>query len=199
MLIGELKPDQGSIKISKRLETLYLDQNRTQLDPKKTILETLCPQGGDMVKVMGKPKHVMAYIKEFLFQPEQLRGPVGVLSGGEKNRLLLAMSLAQESNFLILDEPTNDLDMDTLDRLQDMLAAYDGTLLIVSHDRAFLDNVVTSTIVLEGDGTAIEYAGGYEDYLLQKKGGQLRKLNISRPLRPAKPTRKRNNPKSLRN
>lgn len=173
MLIGELKPDSGSIKISKRLMPLYLDQNRTQLDPNKTILEILCPNGGDMVKVMGKPKHVMAYIKEFLFDPSQLRGPISVLSGGEKNRLLLALSLAQDSNLLILDEPTNDLDMDTLDRLQDMLSAYEGTLIIVSHDRAFLDNVVTSTIVLEGDGTAIEYAGGYEDYLAQKKGGQL--------------------------
>jgi ABC transport system ATP-binding/permease protein len=171
IMIGELKPDSGSVKISKRLEPLYLDQNRTKLDPSKTILETLCPGGGDMVKVMGKPKHVMAYIKEFLFHPDQLRGPVSVLSGGEKNRLLLAMSLAQDSNLLILDEPTNDLDMDTLDRLQDMLSAYDGTLLIVSHDRAFLDNVVTSTIVMEGDGTTVEYAGGYEDYLLQKRGG----------------------------
>jgi ATP-binding cassette subfamily F protein uup len=171
IMIGDMKPDTGSVKISKRLQPLYLDQNRTKLDPSKTILETLCPGGGDMVKVMGKPKHVMAYIKEFLFHPDQLRGPVSVLSGGEKNRLLLALSLAQDSNLLILDEPTNDLDMDTLDRLQDMLAAYDGTLIIVSHDRAFLDNVVTSTIVMEGDGTAIEYAGGYEDYLLQKRGG----------------------------
>lgn len=175
ILIGDLKPDTGTVKISKRLMPIYLDQNRTKLDPTKTILEILCPQGGDFVKVMGKPKHVMAYIKEFLFHPDQLRGPVSVLSGGEKNRLLLALSLAQESNLLILDEPTNDLDMDTLDRLQDMLAAYDGTLIIVSHDRAFLDNVVTSTIVMEGDGTAIEYAGGYEDYLLQKRGGQNKK------------------------
>jgi ATP-binding cassette subfamily F protein uup len=172
ILIGDLKPDTGSVKISKRLMPIYLDQNRTKLDPEKTILEILCPNGGDMVKVMGKPKHVMAYIKEFLFHPDQLRGPVRILSGGEKNRLLLALSLAQDSNLLILDEPTNDLDMDTLDRVQDMLAAYDGTLLIVSHDRAFLDNVVTSTIVMEGDGTTIEYAGGYEDYLLQKRGSQ---------------------------
>jgi len=175
MLIGDLKPDTGSVKISKRLMPIYLDQNRTKLDPSKTILEILCPNGGDMVKVMGKPKHVMAYIKEFLFDPAQLRGPVSVLSGGEKNRLLLALSLAQDSNLLILDEPTNDLDMDTLDRVQDMLAAYDGTLIIVSHDRAFLDNVVTSTIVMEGDGTVIEYAGGYEDYMAQKRGGLAQK------------------------
>lgn len=198
MLIGELKPDHGRIKISKRLETLYLDQNRTQLDPNKSILETLCPGGGDMVSVMGKPKHVMAYIKEFLFQPEQLRGPVGVLSGGEKNRLLLAMSLARESNFLILDEPTNDLDMDTLDRLQDMLANYDGTLLIVSHDRAFLDNVVTSTIVLEGDGTAIEYAGGYEDYLAQKRGAPKKTERVVHvKAKPAPEERPKEKPKKL--
>ncbi|MBP6985411.1 MAG: ATP-binding cassette domain-containing protein [Alphaproteobacteria bacterium] len=171
MLIGDLKPDTGSVKVSKRLMPIYLDQNRTKLDPHKTILEILCPGGGDMVKVMGKPKHVAAYIKDFLFDPAQLRGPVSVLSGGEKNRLLLALSLAQDSNLLILDEPTNDLDMDTLDRLQDMLAAYEGSLIIVSHDRAFLDNVVTSTIVMEGDGSVIEYAGGYEDYLAQKRGG----------------------------
>ncbi|MEN8236413.1 MAG: ABC-F family ATP-binding cassette domain-containing protein [Pseudomonadota bacterium] len=175
MLIGELKPDSGSVKISKRLMPVYLDQNRTRLNPNKTIHETLCPHGGDFVTVKGRPKHVMSYIKEFLFHPDQLHGPVRVLSGGEKNRLLLALSLAQDSNLLILDEPTNDLDMDTLDRLQDMLADYTGTLLLVSHDRSFLDNVVTSTIVLEGDGTAIEYAGGYEDYLFQKRGKPTKK------------------------
>lgn len=169
MLIGELKPDFGSVKISKRLMPIYLDQNRTKLDPNKTLHEILCPHGGDFITVKGKPKHIMSYLKEFLFHPDQLHGPVRVLSGGEKNRLLLALSLAQDSNLLILDEPTNDLDMDTLDRLQDMLASYTGTLLLVSHDRAFLDNVVTSTIVLEGDGTAIEYAGGYEDYLYQRR------------------------------
>lgn len=186
MLIGDLKPDTGSVKISKRLMPVYLDQNRSKLDPSKTLLETLCPQGGDMVQVMGKSKHVMAYIKEFLFDPAQLRGPVSVLSGGEKNRLLLALSLAQDSNLLILDEPTNDLDMDTLDRVQDMLAAYDGTLIIVSHDRAFLDNVVTSTIVMEGDGTTIEYAGGYEDYLAQKRGGMAQKQSIQTNLKDKK-------------
>lgn len=187
MLIGELKPDTGSVKISKRLMPVYLDQNRTQLDPQKTILEILCPNGGDMVKVMGKPRHVAAYMKDFLFDPSQLRGPVSVLSGGEKNRLLLALSLAQDSNLLILDEPTNDLDMDTLDRLQDMLMAYEGSLIIVSHDRAFLDNVVTSTIVMEGDGSVIEYAGGYEDYLAQKRGGKAggSSKGVDKPKKPA--------------
>ncbi len=168
ILIGDLKPDTGVVKISKRLLPVYLDQSRTKLDPKKTIHEILCPEGGDFVNVKGNPRHVMSYIKDFLFHPDQLHGPVRVLSGGEKNRLLLALSLAQESNLLILDEPTNDLDMDTLDRLQDMLAAYEGTLIVVSHDRAFLDNVVTSTIVMEADGRVDEYVGGYEDYLRQR-------------------------------
>ncbi len=180
ILIGDMKPDTGTVKISKRLLPVYLDQNRAKLNPNKSILETLCPQGGDFVNVRGKPKHVIAYMKEFLFHPDQLRGPVSVLSGGEKNRLLLALSLAQESNLLILDEPTNDLDMYTLDRLQDMLAAYTGTLIVVSHDRAFLDNVVTSTIVMEGDGSAIEYAGGYADYLLQKRGDKKKQIIVKR-------------------
>lgn len=169
MLIGEIKPDSGSIKIGKRFSQTYLDQSRITLDPNKSVKETLCPDGGDFIHVQGQPRHVISYLKEFLFHPDQARSPVRVLSGGEKNRLLLAICLAQQSNFMVLDEPTNDLDMDTLDRLQDMLCAYEGTLLVVSHDRSFLDNVVTSTIVLEGDGTAIEYAGGYSDYLTQRK------------------------------
>lgn len=167
LLIGEEKPDRGKVKLGKTMDPLYLDQNRKDLDPKKTLWDTLCPQGGDHIMVQDKPRHVVGYLKEFMFKPEQARSPVSTLSGGERNRLLLAMSLATSSNFMILDEPTNDLDMDTLDRLQDMLCDYEGTLLIVSHDRAFLDNVVTSTIVMEGDGKVTEYAGGYSDYLKQ--------------------------------
>lgn len=169
MLIGGLRPDNGKIKIGKRLDPIYLDQNRATLDPKKTLWETFCPTGGDHIDVQGKQRHVIAYLKEFMFKPEQARSPIYTLSGGEKNRLLLALALATSSNFMILDEPTNDLDMDTLDRLQDMLCQFEGTLLLVSHDRSFLDNVVTSTIVMEGDGIVQEYAGGYQDYLRQSK------------------------------
>lgn len=172
ILTGEEKPDHGKVKIGKTLDLLYLDQNRTSLDPKKTLWETLCPTGGDHLDVQGKQRHVVGYLKEFMFHPDQARSPVSTLSGGERNRLLLAMSLASSANFMILDEPTNDLDMDTLDRLQDMLCDYEGTLLIVSHDRAFLDNVVTSTIVMEGEGVVQEYAGGYQDYLRQAGKGK---------------------------
>lgn len=169
MLIGDLKPDGGKVKINKNLDAVYMDQGRTQLDPQKTLWETLCPNGGDHVHVQGREKHVVAYLKGFLFQPEQIKAPAGLLSGGEKNRLLLALSLARPSHLLVLDEPTNDLDMDTLDRLQEMLSQYQGTILVVSHDRSFLDNVVTSLMVMEGDGQVTEYAGGYSDYLKQRK------------------------------
>lgn len=172
MMIGEEKPDSGKIKIGKTLDPLYLDQNRKTLDPTKTLWDTLCPNGGDHIMAQGKARHVVGYLKEFMFKPEQARSPVSTLSGGEKNRLLLAYSLATSSNFMILDEPTNDLDMDTLDRLQDMLADYEGTLVVVSHDRAFLDNVVTSTIVMEGGGNVTEYAGGYKDYIRQSQKQQ---------------------------
>jgi ATP-binding cassette subfamily F protein uup len=168
MLTGEEKPDAGHIRLGKGLTAAYLDQSRAALDLKKTLWETFCPEGGDYVQVQDRYVHVVAYLKEFLFDPEQMRSPVSTLSGGERNRLLLAMSLAQKSNFLILDEPTNDLDMDTLDRLQGILSDYDGTLVVVSHDRNFLDNTVTSIISFEGEGVALEYAGGYSDYLNQK-------------------------------
>ncbi len=180
MLIGEEKPDRGKVKIGKTLDPLYLDQNRKDLDPSKTLWDTLCPQGGDHIMVQDKSRHVVGYLKEFMFKPEQARSPVSTLSGGERNRLLLALSLATSSNFMILDEPTNDLDMDTLDRLQDMLCEYEGTLLIVSHDRAFLDNVVTSTIVMEGDGNVVEYAGGYSDYLKQSGKGKQPEIKSSK-------------------
>ena len=167
MLIGELEPDTGSVKLGANLIPVVIDQRRTALDPDKTPWEILADRN-DHVLVRGHQRHVMTYLREYLFRDEQARQPVRTLSGGERNRLLLAKALAAPSNLLVLDEPTNDLDADTLDLLQEALSDYDGTVLLVSHDRDFLDRLVTSTIALEGDGTAIEYAGGYSDYLVQR-------------------------------
>jgi ATP-binding cassette subfamily F protein uup len=167
MLIGELAPDTGSVKLGANLMPVVIDQRRMTLDPTKTPWEILADRN-DHVLVHGRPRHVMTYLREYLFRDEQARQPVRTLSGGERNRLLLAKALAAPSNLLVLDEPTNDLDADTLDLLQEALSDYDGTVLLVSHDRDFLDRLVTSTIALEGDGTAIEYAGGYSDYLTQR-------------------------------
>jgi ABC transport system ATP-binding/permease protein len=167
MLIGELEPDSGTVKLGANLLPVVIDQRRTALDPDKTPWEILADRN-DHVLVRGTPRHVMTYLREYLFKDEQARQPVRTLSGGERNRLLLAKALAAPSNLLVLDEPTNDLDSDTLDLLQEALSDYDGTVLLVSHDRDFLDRLVTSTIALEGDGTATEYAGGYSDYLLQR-------------------------------
>lgn len=173
ILTGELKSDSGYLRLGKNLDMIYLDQKRDFLKGEATVAENLVEGGGDMVWVQGQQKHVIGYLKDFLFTPIQARSPVKSLSGGERNRLMLAKALAQPSNFLILDEPTNDLDMDTLDLLQEILDDYQGTILIVSHDRSFLDTLVTSTIALEGDGTVIEYAGGYTDYLTQRKVHQI--------------------------
>jgi ATP-binding cassette subfamily F protein uup len=167
MLIGELAPDSGTVKLGANLMPVVIDQRRVQLAPDKTPWEILADRN-DHVLVHGRPRHVMTYLREYLFRDEQARQPVRTLSGGERNRLLLAKALAAPSNLLVLDEPTNDLDADTLDLLQEALGDYDGTVLLVSHDRDFLDRLVTSTIALEGDGTAIEYAGGYSDYLVQR-------------------------------
>ncbi len=169
MLTGELKPDAGTIKLGTNLDILTFDQTRSYLDPEATLWDTLADAGGDQINVRGRPKHVVGYLKEFLFHAGQARSPIKSLSGGEKNRLLLAKHLAKPSNMMILDEPTNDLDLETLDLLQEMLAEYEGTILLVSHDRDFLDRVVTSTIVLEGDGQVEEYPGGYSDYRDQRK------------------------------
>ncbi len=168
LLIGDLAPDTGGVRLGTNLTPMYLDQNRASLDPDRTLWDTLCDMGGDQVMVQGRPRHVVGYLKDFLFDERQARSPVGSLSGGERNRLLLARAMTRPANFLILDEPTNDLDIDTLDLLQEMLSDFDGTLLMVSHDRDFLDRVVTSTIALEGDGRATEYPGGYSDYLRQR-------------------------------
>ncbi|MGI9502716.1 MAG: ATP-binding cassette domain-containing protein, partial [Geminicoccaceae bacterium] len=171
LLIGDLTPDQGEVRLGTNLEIARIDQRRDMLDPSKSPWETLCPDGGDQVEVQGRFRHVVGYLRDFLFRPDQLRTPIRALSGGEQNRLLLAQQLARPSNFLVMDEPTNDLDMDTLDLLQEMLTDFDGTLLLVSHDRDFLDRLVSSTIALEGDGTAMEYAGGYSDYLRHRRTG----------------------------
>jgi ATP-binding cassette subfamily F protein uup len=167
MLIGELLPDTGSVKLGANLVPVVIDQRRAALDPDKTPWEILADRN-DHLLVRGRQMHVVSYLREYLFRDEQARQPVRTLSGGERNRLLLAKALAAPSNLLVLDEPTNDLDADTLDLLQEALSDYDGTVLLVSHDRDFLDRLVTSTIVLEGDGTAIEYAGGYSDYVAQR-------------------------------
>ncbi|MCC3862013.1 ABC-F family ATP-binding cassette domain-containing protein [Pseudemcibacter aquimaris] len=168
ILTGDLDPDQGRVKLGTNLEATYLDQNRTLIKDTDTVWETLS-DGSDHIMVRGHSKHIISYIKDFLFDASQAHSPVGSLSGGERNRLLLAKTLAQPTNLLILDEPTNDLDMDTLDLLQDVLSEYNGTLLLVSHDRDFLDRLVTSTIVMEGNGDVIEYPGGYSDYVRQRK------------------------------
>ena len=164
LLTKRIEPDKGFVRIGKNLEEAYFDQNRITLDPKKTLWKTLCNEG-DHIWVRGRYRHVVAYLKDFLFKPDQAQCPVSALSGGEKNRLMLAVALAKASNFLVLDEPTNDLDMDTLDLLQEVLDEYQGTILIVSHDRDFLDKVATSLLYMKGDGTIIEHVGTYTDLL----------------------------------
>ncbi len=170
LLLGELERDAGNVKVNPSLTITYLDQARETLRPKNTLWEALAPQGGDSIMVQGKQRHVAAYAKDFLFKPDQLQQAVGALSGGERNRLTLAIALAQATDVLVLDEPTNDLDMQTLDLLEDMLLNFGGTLLLVSHDRAFLDATVTSCLVPIGEGKWIETAGGWSDAQSQIKG-----------------------------
>jgi ATP-binding cassette subfamily F protein uup len=169
MLTGALAPDSGTVRHGTNLLPAVLDQLRATLEPERTLWETLTEGGGDTIFVQARPLHVASYLKDFLFEERQFRAQVSTLSGGERNRLLLAKVLAQPSNLLILDEPTNDLDMETLDLVEEVLADYDGTLLLVSHDRDFLDRLVTSIIAVEGDGVVHEYVGGYTDYLRQRR------------------------------
>jgi ABC transport system ATP-binding/permease protein len=168
LLTGEMDPDSGTIRRGTNLIPAYFDQRRLGLDGGATVRENLVGKDGDTIFVQGQPRHVMSYLRDFLFDDRQALQPVDSLSGGERNRLLLAKVLAQPSNVLVLDEPTNDLDMDTLDLLEEVLADYDGTLFLVSHDRDFLDRLVTSTIAVEGNGRVEEYIGGYTDYLRQR-------------------------------
>lgn len=169
LLVGELEPDMGRVKRRKELEFSYFDQKRSDLDPDDSLRKALCPAGGDYIDVMGKPRHVCGYLKNFMFDPGRVDDRVGMLSGGQKNRLMLAKVLANPKSCLILDEPTNDLDMETLDMLEDILSNYKGTLIIVSHDRDFLDQTVTSILAFEGDGVVDSCIGGYSDYLAMKK------------------------------
>jgi len=169
MLTGVLEPDDGSVRLGANLQSVVLDQRRETLDPQQTLSEALTGGKGDNVSVGGQNRHVVGYMKDFLFRPEQARTPVGVLSGGERARLTLARAFARPSNLLVLDEPTNDLDLETLDLLQERLSEYPGTVLLVSHDRDFLDRVVTSVIASEGGGRWTEYAGGYTDMLAQRQ------------------------------
>jgi len=176
LLLGEIEPDSGQVKLGTKLEVAVFDQARAQLDPNMSLWDSLTGDPemrvsgkADQVMVRGAPRHVVGYLKDFLFDEAQARAPVRALSGGEKARLLLARLMARQSNVLVLDEPTNDLDVETLDLLQELLGEYDGTVLLVSHDRDFLDRVATTTVAMEGDGRAVAYAGGWSDYLAQRQ------------------------------
>lgn len=184
LLTKKIEPDSGFVRIGKNLEEAYFDQNRITLDPKKTLWKTLCNEG-DHIWVRGHWRHVVAYLKDFLFKPDQAQCPVSSLSGGEKNRLMLAVALAKSSNFLVLDEPTNDLDMDTLDLLQEVLDEYQGTILIVSHDRDFMDKVATSLLYMKGDGSIIEHVGSYTELLEKLKNKQEKEVKKDKTSKPA--------------
>jgi ATP-binding cassette subfamily F protein uup len=175
LILGELATTSGEVVMGTRLKLAYFDQHRRELNPEKTVRENMT-DGSDYVTVQGRSRHVIGYLKDFLFPPQRIDSPVQALSGGERNRLLLAKIFAQAANMLVLDEPTNDLDVETLELLEDLLADYQGTLLLVSHDRTFLDNVVTSTLVFEGEGKIGEYAGGYEDWKRQRLAAPLKEL-----------------------
>lgn len=168
MLLGLMEPHSGSVRMGTRIKVAYFDQHREQLDDNKSVMDNVA-DGSGYVIVNGRSRHVIGYLEDFLFPPERARSPVKVLSGGERNRALLARLFTKPSNVLVMDEPTNDLDTDTLELLEEMLMEYEGTVILVSHDRAFLNNIVTSTIVFEGDGRLKEYVGGYDDWLRQRR------------------------------
>ncbi len=169
LLLGEISPTAGEVRIGTGLQSAYFDQQREQLNPSMSIIDNVTGGSGDTVLINGAPRHVASYLRDFLFSSERLQAPVSMLSGGERNRLLLARLFARPMNLLVLDEPTNDLDVETLDMLEELIAEFAGTLLLVSHDRTFLDNVVTSSLVFEGGGVINEYVGGYADWLRQRK------------------------------
>jgi ATP-binding cassette subfamily F protein uup len=178
LILGELAPDAGSVRLGSRSEVAYFDQFRSQLDPEAALVDVISP-GSDYVEIGGSKKHVIGYLEDFLFAPQRARSPVKSLSGGERNRLLLARLFARPANVLVLDEPTNDLDIETLELLESLLQDYDGTVFLVSHDRAFLDNVVTQTIASEGEGRWKEYVGGYSDWLRQRPGPSAPKADVA--------------------
>jgi ATP-binding cassette subfamily F protein uup len=167
LLVGELEPDEGTINRGTRLQIAYFDQQREQLDPDATVVDSVA-EGNTTLLVNGQPRHVMGYLADFLFPKERAQSPVRSLSGGERNRLLLARLFAKPANVLVLDEPTNDLDLETLNLLEEAVADFEGTVLLVSHDRVFLDNVVTSILALEAGERPVEYIGGWNDYLRQR-------------------------------
>jgi ATP-binding cassette subfamily F protein uup len=169
IMLGELIPQRGTAELGTSIQIAYFDQHRLQLNDSLNALDNVA-EGREYIELNGQRKHIIGYLQDFLFSPERARAPITRLSGGERNRLLLAKLFAQPSNLLVMDEPTNDLDVETLELLEELLTDYQGTLLLVSHDRAFLDNVVSSTLVLEGNGQVGEYVGGYSDWLRQKPG-----------------------------
>jgi ATP-binding cassette subfamily F protein uup len=187
VMLGKLAPDSGEVRRSPTLKVAYIDQTRALLQPTATVWESLTPIGGDQVMVQGRPRHVAAYARDFLFRPEHLHQPTSALSGGERNRLALAVTLAQPADVLVLDEPTNDLDADTLDALEDMVSAFDGTVLIVSHDRAFLDNVTTQIIGAVGNGIWRETPGGFEDFEREHGGFEKRSQRETEKSKSASP------------
>jgi ATP-binding cassette subfamily F protein uup len=188
ILLGDLAPDAGTVRLGTNLSLAYFDQLREQLDPEQSVFDSVA-DGAEFVEVGGARKHVHGYLQDFLFPPDRARTPVRALSGGERNRLLLARLFTRSFNLLVLDEPTNDLDIETLDLLEELLLEFTGTLLVVSHDRAFLDNVVTSTLVLEGGGRVGEYVGGYTDWLRQRPAPARRRDRGTPPPPPRPPRR----------
>jgi ATP-binding cassette subfamily F protein uup len=200
VLIGSIKPDEGRIRLGKTIDLAYFDQERDAMNPQETLWEYMCPGGGDQIQVQDKSMHVVGYLKQFMFDDKQTRGMISILSGGEKNRLQLAKILAQKSNVLVLDEPTNDLDMDTLDLLLDLLSQYEGTLILISHDRDFIDQLVTSVFAIHPDGTIIDCVGGYHEY--EKRYDIKKLLNIKdspQKSSPQTPQKKKDNVKRTYN
>ncbi|HXD35653.1 MAG TPA: ATP-binding cassette domain-containing protein, partial [Rhodanobacter sp.] len=193
IMLGELAPLRGTAELGTGIQIAYFDQHRLQLNDQLNALDNVA-EGREYIELNGQRKHIIGYLQDFLFSPDRARAPITRLSGGERNRLLLAKLFAQPSNLLVMDEPTNDLDVETLELLEELLTDYQGTLLLVSHDRAFLDNVVSSTLVLEGDGQIGEYVGGYSDWLRQRpaprSSATTGKATTSAPA-PAAPKRKR--------